>query len=105
MARLSVGTDPIQIAWYNPKRFSLAVEFVASSVIAGNTGLVYGKFGSCPVASIISNTWDFLLNAGAVDGTNTAESLGAAPDFRDLWLVSDTADQIINYVERNTPGN
>lgn len=84
-------------------RFSLVVEFIASSIIAGNTGKIYGKFGGPPVASDNSNTWDFLLNAGSVDGTNINESQTVAPDKRDLWLVSDTATQIINIVERNVP--
>lgn len=103
MPRLTIGTTPIQVAWRNPKRFSLAVQFLPSSIIAGNTGLIFGKFGAAPVANVESNTWDFVLNPGAADGTNIDEALAKAPEERDLWLISDTAAQIINVVEKNLP--
>jgi hypothetical protein len=67
---------------------------------AGNTGKVYGKFGSAPVASDTSNTWDFVLTAGAADGVNLYEAAGEAVQEEDLWLVADTASQKVNVVER-----
>lgn len=101
MPRLTIGTTPIQVAWRNDKRLSLSAQFVPASIIAGNTGLVFGKWGSAPKADTASNTWDFVLNPGASDGTNTDESQAQAPEKRDLWLVSDTAGQIMNLVEKN----
>ncbi|MBI4135077.1 MAG: hypothetical protein HY471_03165 [Candidatus Sungbacteria bacterium] len=101
MPRLSVGTLPIQVAWLNEKRFSVAAQMLPTGIEAGNTGLVYGKFGSAPVAAAASNSWDFVLNAGASDGSNVNEQLPEAPDKRDLWLVSDTAAQIVNVTEKN----
>jgi len=100
MSRLTIGTEPVQAARPNPIRLSLAVQFLPTGVIAGNTGLIYGKFGSAPKADPLSNTWDFVLNAGATDGTNLDESLTKAPITEDLWLVSDTANQIVSLVER-----
>lgn len=101
MPRFVVGTTPKQASWLNAKRFSLTVQFVPSSVIAGNTGLIFGKWGSAPVADLNSNTWDFVLNPGAADGTNLDKSMAEAPDKGSLWLVSDTADQVVNLVEEN----
>ena len=96
-----IGTSPIQVARHNDKRRMLSVEFLPASIVAGNTGLVYGKFGSAPVASATSNTWDFLLNPGASNGTNQNEDMPEAPLKQDLWLVSDTAGQVVQVIERN----
>ncbi len=101
MSRIIIGTTPVQVARYNPKRRMLLAEFLPSSIIAGNVGLIFGKFGSAPTASTGSPTWDFLLNAGSSNGSNSDESLLEAPDKRDLWLVSDTAAQEVNVVEHN----
>ncbi len=103
MARRTIGTVPVQVAVRNLKRLSLSAQFLPSSIIAGNTGLIFGKFGTPPVASSESNTWDFLLNAGATDGTNVDENQKRAPNTEDLWLISDTAGQIVNVVERDVP--
>lgn len=101
MPRATIGTTPLQVAFRNNKRRVLSVQFIPSSIVAGNTGLIFGKFGAAPVASADSNSWDFMLNAGAADGTNIDESLPEAPNKQDLWLISDTAGQIVNVIERN----
>ena len=75
------------------------MQLIPSSIVAGNTGLVYGKWGSAPVADPNSNTWDFVLNAGAVDGANLYETRDVAKQQQDLWLISDTANQQVNVVE------
>lgn len=71
------------------------------SFVASNTGLIYGKFGSAPVASMASGTWDFVLNSGAADGTNNFETRDKAIVQESLWLVSDTANQQVNVEERS----
>jgi len=101
MPQYVIGTEPINAAPNNPNRFSISAQFVPSSIIAGNTGLVYGKWGSAPAAVITSNTWDFVLNAGATDGSNLFEAAGVNCRKEALWLVSDTAGQVVNIVERN----
>lgn len=77
------------------------MQLIPSSIIAGNIGLVFGKFGSAPQANINGNSWDFVLNAGAADGANLYETTDKAYDLQELWLVSDTAGQIVNVVERS----
>lgn len=100
MSLLIIGTTPKQVAYLNPKRFQISVQHIPSSIVAGNTGLIFGKFGSAPVANINSNTWDFVLNPGASDGSNLYESSNKAHIDKDLWLISDTADQQVNVTER-----
>lgn len=101
MAVRTIGTNPVQVAWYNPKRRVLSVQFLPASIAAANTGLVFGKWGSAPKADAASNTWDFVLNPGSADGTNIDESAPIAQRKGDLWLVSDTAGQQVNVDEHN----
>lgn len=103
MSAITVGTDPIQAAPRNPRRHSLTVQLLPNNVEAGNTGLVFGKFGSAPYASLESNSWDFVLNAGALDGTNVYMASDTAVVSQELWLVSDAAGQRVNVVERQIP--
>ena len=74
-----------------------------TSIAAGNTGLIFGKFGSAPVASATSNTWDFVLNSGAADGSNFYDATDKAFNQQDLWLISDTAAQVVSVVETSLP--
>ncbi len=96
-----IGTNPVQVAPRNTKRITIQVQLLPNNIAAGNTGLVFGKFGSAPVASLESNTWDFVLNAGALDGDNVYSSRDRAMLEQELWLVSDTAAQEVNVVERS----
>jgi len=106
MANRIIGLDPVQVAPRNPNRHLISVQMIPSSIVAGNTGAVYGKFGSAPKADINSNTWDFVLNAGAADGSNLGETVKEAWDTQELWLIADTAGQVVNVVERSiTPGS
>jgi len=103
MANRIIGLDHEQVAPRNPNRHSISVQLIPSSIVAGNTGLIFGKFGSAPVANINSNANDFVLNAGAADGANLYETTDKAYDTQELWLISDTAGQIVNVVERSVP--
>jgi len=102
MAQRPIGVEPIQVAPRNPNRHSISVQLVPSSIVPGNTGLIYGKFGSAPKADINSNSWDFVLNAGAADGANLYETTDRSYLTQELWLISDTAGQVVNIVERST---
>ncbi|TAK58901.1 hypothetical protein EPO14_01120 [Patescibacteria group bacterium] len=103
MARIAVGLNPIQVARPNSHRHQITVQLLPNSISAGNTGLVYGKFGSAPIADPNSNSWDFVLNSGAADGSNFYDASDEAYNKQDLWLVADTADQIVNVVETTLP--
>lgn len=89
------------VSGYNPKRKTLSVQLLPSSLVAANTGNVFGKWGSAPKADFSSNSWDFVLNAGSTDGTNLDESQAQAPRKDSLWLTADTAGQIVNINEQN----
>lgn len=99
MSQRIINTTPVQVAYRNPRRFQLSVQLIPSSIVAGNTGLVYGKWGSAPVADINSSTWDFVLNAGAVDGANLYETRDVAKQQQDLWLIASIPGQLVNVVE------
>lgn len=99
MAKRLIGTEPVQVATRNTRRHQITVQMLPNSIAAGNLGLVYGKFGSAPVASLDSNTWDFVLNSGAADGSNFYDASDKAFIQQDLWLISDIADQYVNVVE------
>ena len=101
MANRIIGTTHVQVAPMNANRHSISVQLVPSSIVAGNTGLIFGKFGGAPVANVNSNANDFVLNAGAVDGANLYETTVEAYDKQELWLISDTAGQVVNIVERS----
>lgn len=103
MAALTVGTDAKQVALANPRRHQITVQLLPNSIEAGNTGLVFGKFGSAPVATLESNSWDFVLNAGAADGSNFYDASDVAFNRQELWLKSDTAGQKVNVVETSIP--
>lgn len=103
MARRLIGITPVQVALRNTRRHMLSAQYIPSSILPGNTGLVFGKFGSAPVASETSNTWDFILNPGAADGVNLFETKDRAFIEQDLWLISDTPGQIVNVVENILP--
>lgn len=105
MARRLIGVTPVQVATRNTRRHQITVQMLPNSIAAGNIGLVYGKFGSAPVATPESNSWDFVLNSGAADGSNFYDATDKAYNQQDLWLVSDTADQVVNVVETSLPAD
>lgn len=103
MARRVIGVTPVQVATRNTRRHQITVQLLPNSIIAGNTGLVYGKFGSAPVADPASATWDFVLNSGAADGSNFYDATDKAFNTQDLWLIADTAGQVVSVVETSLP--
>ena len=103
MARYVVGVTPVQVAVRNTRRHQITAQMLPTSIAAGNTGLIFGKFGSAPVASATSNTWDFVLNSGAADGSNFYDATDKAFNQQDLWLISDTAAQVVSVVETSLP--
>lgn len=105
MPRIVVGTLPKQIAWYNLKRRMWELQFLPASIIATNTGKIYIKRGSAPKADDNSNTWDYLLNAGASVGDNVDNQQKESPWKGDVWVISDTADQVCTIEESNIKEN
>jgi hypothetical protein len=102
MSVVTIGLNPRQVSFQNLKRRSLTIQHLPTSLVAGNTGNIFGKWGSAPKADLNSNTWDFVLNPGATDGVNLDESQAKASRTEDLWLISDTASQQVNVIEHNT---
>ncbi len=99
MPRVTVGTTPRQILRPNPKRIKWEVQFVPSSIIAGNTGLVFISRGG-PAGGVADlATADETLNAGASTTENLKDGSSEERVKDEVWAVSDTAGQIINVSE------
>jgi len=101
MPRQIVGVEPVQLAYGNPKRKRWIMQFLPTSIEAGNTGLIYVKRGSAPAASAGSNTWDQVLNSGSGAGDNMDDAQPECPWKGDVWAISDTAGQVITILETN----
>ena len=105
MPRILIGVLPKQIMFRNKKRRKWELQFLPSSIIAGNTGKIYVKRGSAPVANDNSNTWDHLLNAGSSVGDNVSDQQEKSPWLDDVWAISDTTDQVCTLEESNIAEN
>lgn len=93
--RLVIGTEPVQVLAPNNKRTKWEVEFVPSSVIAGNTGLVYMGIGNPPGNVVTRTSYDAVMNPGASNQRNTKEGHSDLEVHSAIWLQSDTAGQVV----------
>lgn len=93
--RIIVGTDPIQVLAPNTRRTKWEVEFVPSSVIAGNTGLVYLSIGNPPGNVITRTSFDAVMNPGASNQRNTKDGHSKLEVQSAIWIQSDTAGQVV----------
>lgn len=95
MPRLAVGTQMLQVLKPNKNRVAWSIEFLPGSVITANTGHIYLGIGHPVTASDTSDRFDALLIPGASHGRNTND--GDTPEVvqGEVWLISDTADQIL----------
>lgn len=94
MARIAVGTTPMQVLAPNPRRTKWEVEFLPSSIVAGNTGLVYMGIGSPPGNALTKISYDAVMNPGASNERNTKDGHSDMEVKNAIWLQADTADQI-----------
>lgn len=99
MRQYTIGTSPVLISGPNPKRLRFTFEFTPSSVIAGNTGLIFFGRGFIPNAVLNDPNQGDVLNAGASIEEVKSFDGDTRPYKGALWAVSDTADQIITYDE------
>lgn len=95
MSRILVGTTPVQVLAPNTRRTKWEVEFLPSSVVAGNTGLVFLGIGNPPGNSLTKTTHDAVMNAGASNEKNTKDGHSNLEVQSAIWLQSDTADQVV----------
>jgi hypothetical protein len=95
MARLAIGTTPKQVLPPNTGRIGWEVQFLPSSIIAGNTGNVFLAVNNPPGNSVEGEVYDELLNAGASVTRRLAD--GDSPELvhAAVWLQSDGTDQIV----------
>lgn len=94
MSRILIGTDPVQVLAPNARRTKWEVEFLPSSVVAGNTGLVFLGIGNPPGNSLTRTSYDAVMNAGASNQRNTKDGHSEMEVKNAIWLQADTADQV-----------
>ena len=93
MAKVFVSTLVKQLLPPNPKRIGWEFQFIPSSILAGNTGIVFLSVDKIPKADAGGENNEAILNAGAgmtrklSEGDPPVEVQGA------VWAISDTADQ------------
>lgn len=93
MAKLLVSTTVKQLLPPNSKRIGWEFQFIPSSILATNTGIVFLSVDKIPKADTAGENNEAILNAGAAvsrklaDGDPPAEVQGA------VWAIADTADQ------------
>lgn len=95
MPQLTIGTTPVQLIKPNKKRTAWEIQFVPSSIIATNTGLVFVQVGDPPGNATESNQYDEVLNAGASVKRSLRDGDSAYLVQSAVWLRSDTANQIV----------
>ncbi len=100
MTRVVVDTTPVQVLPPNSKRKKWEIQFLPTSVIAGNTGsIMFLGIGHPPGNSTTRNTYDEAMVPGAAVVKNIADGNSRAEVEDAIWLQSDTAGQVVNIRE------
>lgn len=93
--RFSVGTSPVLLAQSNPNRGSITVSMPPTSVISGNTGVVFVGKGFVPQAVTGAPNSGDPINQGS-QVTDVPQFDGDPSLFKgQWWAISDTADQVL----------
>ena len=99
MPRFTIGTTPLQVLKANPKRKAFEVQFIPSSIEAGNTGLLFVKRGPGAGTTTGAGNYDETLNSGSSTSENTELGSSRLRTASELWLASDTAGQLVSVAE------
>ena len=94
MQTISIGTTPIIILQPTKMRAPWELQFIPSSIIAGNSGKVFISRGSVPSATAGDLSQGEVLTAGAVTGGGRQGDIDVPANPREVWAVSDTSNQI-----------
>ena len=97
--RITVSTTPVLLLDYNAKRRYFLIQFISTSIDAGNTGIIFVGRGQQPTANINSNNAGEMMTQGsAIEEIKSFE--GDPRPFKGaLWAVSDTASQELEVQE------
>ena len=97
--RITVGTTAVLLLNPNPKRRYFLIQFISTSIDAGNTGIVFIGRGQQPTAAIASeNSGEMMTQGSAIEEIKSFE--GDPRPFKGaLWALSDTASQELEVQE------
>ena len=99
MPRIVVGTTAVQILRPNKGRKKWYIEFIPSSIIAGNTGLVFIGIGNPPGSAVTATSYNEVLNSGSATYRNATVASTEREIQEAIWAIADAADQVINVSE------
>ena len=97
--RITVGTTPIILLNPNEKRRYFLIQFISTSIDAGNTGIIFIGRGQQPTASAASeNSGEMMTQGSAIEELKSYD--GDPRPFKGaIWAVSDTASQELEVQE------
>jgi hypothetical protein len=92
--RITVGTTPVLLADYSPKRSSISIILLPTNIEAGNTGNLFIGKGFVPTPTIGAPTQgDILQQAGEL--ADSSKYQGDSSVFKgQYWGVASAANQI-----------
>lgn len=101
MRTVTIGTTVTLLANANPARRRWSLQFVPSSIIAGNTGKVYIGRGFTPTATDGDANQGDVLSAGSSIEEKKAFPDDVLPWKGMLWFVASAAGQILVFDEQS----
>lgn len=93
MAKILISTTVKQLLPPNPKRIGWELQFVPSTIVASNTGIIFLSVDKIPKADTAGENNESMLNAGSAIARNLVNGDPAAEIQGAVWAISDTASQ------------
>ena len=101
MRTIFIGTAPQILSNANATRLRWALEFTPSSIVAGNTGLIYIGRGFVPNAVVGDPNQGDVMNPGSAIEEVKAFAEDTRPYKGTIWAVANVINQQITYDEQN----
>ena len=101
--RITVGTTPTLLLNPNPRRRYFLIQFISTSIDAGNTGIVFIGRGQEPTADPASaNSGEMMTQGSALEELKSFDG-DPRPYKGAIWAISDTASQELEVQEDVDP--
>lgn len=102
MQTLAIGTTPVVLLNPNTKRVRWFIQFIPSSIVAGNTGHLFIGRGFIPNATISDPNQGEVLNAGSAIEEKAQYVNDPSVWLGIIWIVADAPGQQIIVDEQST---
>jgi len=101
MPQIVIGTTPKLLLEHNTKRRSWWLQFLPSTVVAANSGNIFVARGKQPDIVLTEANYDEVGVPGWTTGDNIDKTLATCPFKGQVWMRSDTGDEVCIYEETN----